>query len=101
MATLTTALHDCTVIAIEAYDIDILNWSDDYATSFDPKVLEAAQQTISDCTPEERRALRTGGMQSSLVHANVAERLYQLGATAVDPGLVATLIIEMYRAVAL
>lgn len=101
MTTLTTALHDCAVRAIDAYDIDILNWRDNCVTSFDLKVLEAAQEAIADCAPEERSLLRRGGMRSSLVHANVAECLYKLKATEVDPGLVAALIIEMHRVVSL
>lgn len=99
MSTVTTALHDCAVMAIEAYDIDALNWNDASVTSFNPTVLEAAQQTVADYSREERVKLRMGSMQSSLIHADVADRLCRLGVTTVEAGLIAALIIEMHRTV--
>lgn len=99
MNTLTTALHECAVNAVEAYDLDILNWVDDNATSFDLKVLEAAQQTVADCSADERKKLRMSNRCGSLVQADVVDSLYKLNAMAVDPGLVAALVIEMHRVV--
>jgi len=102
MTTMTTALHDCAVMTVEAYDIDALNWNDDSVTSFDPTVLKAAQQTITEYSREERVKLRMGSnKQSSLTHADVADRLCRLGVTTVESGLIAALIIEMHRTVTL
>jgi|GEM_PF-3160775 hypothetical protein len=100
MTAMTGTLHDSAVLAIDTYDIDALNWSDDSVVSFDLKVLEAAQETVAGCTREERIRLKISTKRSAIVHADVAMRLYELKATAADLGLVAALIMEMHSTVA-